>query len=537
MHREERQLDKGVARTRRRETLAYCPDGILRGSLEGNLRVFKGVSYARPPAGPARWKPPVAFGSWDGVRDALEFGPSCVQPVRRKDSLYAADMMPVAEDSLNLNIWAPASAQDAPVFVWIHGGSLIWGGSSEPHYDGSRLAERGLVAVSINYRLGLFGFLAHPALNVETADGVSGNYGLLDQIEALRWIRRNIAAFGGDPDNVTIAGESAGALSVLALMCAPLARGLFSKAIAQSGYAISFPSLSQSRFGERAAEQIGDSLIRSLGVADIAALRDMDALELAAAALEAGYAPTFTVDGHVLPRQIVETFDRGEQANVPLLAGFNTGEIRSLRFLAPQPPGDAATYEAAIRERYGNLADEFLALYPHDTTEEYLLEAVRDAMYGWTADRAVAYQTTLGPPAYLYLFDHAYPAAVEAGLQAFHAAEIPYVFGTLGSAPPPWPRIDDNARERAMSDAMAGYWESFARTGRPEALGQPEWRPYSHDRAYMRFAETPHLETDLMRRAFALHEEVVRRRRAAGDTRWNWNVGVAAPPSLFEVNN
>ncbi len=333
---------------------AHPPAGKLQGRLEGQVRVFKGIPYAMPPVGAARWKPPIAMPRWTGVRNAAEFGPACHQPQAKLSNIYARDPMPMSEDCLTLNIWAPANARRAPVFFWIHGGSLTGGSSREEMYNGARLAERGLVVVSINYRLGVLGWLAHPELSAESADGVSGNYGLLDQIEALRWVRRNIGAFGGDAGNVTLAGESAGALSILYLMASPAAQGLFSKAIAESAYMITTPELKTGRFGLPSAEESGTRLAAALHATNLAALRAMDGAELSAKAPAAGFGPWGAIDGHVLKRQLVDVFDRGEQARVPLLAGFNSGEIRSLRSLAPQPPADGAVYERTIRERYGS---------------------------------------------------------------------------------------------------------------------------------------------------------------------------------------
>jgi para-nitrobenzyl esterase len=214
--------------------------GAVQGAALGDLNVYKGLPYAAPPTGWRRWRPPAEASAWKGVRDATKFGPACYQP-KGPAGVYTSDVGPMSEDCLTLNVWAPAQVDKAPVLVWIHGGALTTGAGSEPIYDGARLAERGVVVVSINYRLGVLGYLAHPELSKESREGVSGNYGLLDQIAALRWVRANIAAFGGDPSNVTIAGESAGGLSVMYLMAAPQARGLFHKAITQSAYMISTP--------------------------------------------------------------------------------------------------------------------------------------------------------------------------------------------------------------------------------------------------------------------------------------------------------
>jgi len=509
--------------------VVHSPAGLVKGATSGTVRTFKGIPYAMPPVGAARWRPPVSVTPWHGVRDATQFGPACFQPKSRPGSIYADDPPAMSENCLTLNVWAPATAHHAPVIVWIHGGSLVTGYGSESAYDGTGFAKRGLVLVSINYRLGVLGYLAHPELSAESSQGVSGNYGLLDQIEALRWVQQNIEAFGGDSHNVTIAGESAGALSVMYLLAAPAAHGLFHRAIAESAYMISTPELKEKRFGEEPAEAIGQRLTSKLGAANLADLRAMDANAITLAAPTTGYIPFGTIDGHVLPRQLVEVFDRGEQAHVPLLAGFNSGEIRSLRFLAPPPPADAATYSAAIRQRYGDLADAFLTLYPPTDLAESVLMAPRDAIYGWTAERLIAKQAAIGVPSFLYFFDHGYPAADDLGLHAFHASEIPYIFGTADRTPSHWPAIPAAAGESALSTAMGDYWAAFARSGTPNAAGHPMWQSYGEARAYMAFTQGPKPGTHLMPGMFELNEQVVCRRRVQGDTPWNWNIGIVSP--------
>ena len=503
--------------------------GAVEGQAQGDLLVFKGLPYAQPPVGAARWTPPKALPKWQGVRKATAFGPACFQPPTPLGNIYSDDPGPMSEDCLSLNIWAPKDAHNAPVFFWIHGGALNIGASSLSIYDGARLAERGVVVVSINYRMGVLGYLAHPGLSAESPEGISGNYGLLDQIEALRWVQRNISAFGGDPSNVTIAGESAGGLSVMYLMASPLARGLFAKAIAESAYMISTPELKHDANGHKAAEADGVLLASKLGAPDIAQLRAMEPGKLTNAAAGAGFAPFGAVDGKVLTRQLVETFDRGEQARVPLLAGFNSGEIRSLRYLALPAPADAALYESAIHERYGDLTDAFLKLYPSSNLEESVLATTRDALYGWTAERLAIKQTAAGAPAYLYFFDHGYPAMDSAGLHGFHASELPYVFGTMDRLSPNWPKPPRTPEETALSDAMISYWTSFARTGEPRAAGAPDWRAFGSSGAYMDFKAAPQMAEGLLPGMYAFNEEVVRRKRAAGDLSWNWNVGLASP--------
>jgi para-nitrobenzyl esterase len=507
-----------------------APAGAVRGTTDGSVRVFKGIPYAQPPVGPLRWKPPVPLARWKGVRDATEFGPACVQTPPRLSTIYAGNPMPLSEDCLTLNVWSSANAKRAPVFLWIHGGSLQSGSSREAMYDGKRLAERGVVVVSINYRLGVLGWLAHPELSAEASQRISGNYGLLDQIRALTWVKENIAAFGGDPTNVTIAGESAGALSVMYLMASPLARGLFAKGIAESAYMISTPALKTAVHGAPSAEQAGLTLMKQLKANDLAAMRAIPADQITAAAVGFGYGPWGAVDGHVLPDQLVTVFDQGKQARVPLLAGFNSGEIRSLTPLAPPVPASAAAYESTIRDRYADLADAFLKLYPSDNLKESIFATTRDALYGWTAERLVRTQVALGVPSYLYLWDHGYPAADSAGLHAFHASELPYVFDTFDGTPPLWPKNPHTPDEETLAHAMGDYWTSFARTGRPQAKSAPDWPAYAPDAQYMHFAATPTPERNLMPGMYELNETVMCRRRAAGKVSWGWLVGLWAPP-------
>jgi para-nitrobenzyl esterase len=507
-----------------------APAGAVRGAATGTIHVFKGIPFALPPTGARRWKPPLPVPKWTDTHDATRYGPPCVQPPTRAESIYAWDLPATSEDCLSLNIWTPAQARQAPVIVWLHGGSLTSGAGSQPMYDGTRLAQHGVIVVTINYRLGALGYLAHPALSAESPLGISGNYGLLDQIEALRWIQRNITAFGGDAAQVTIAGESAGALSVMYLMAAPDARGLFARAIAQSAYMISTPELRGSPFGDIASEAAGVWLAGKLGAADLASLRAMDASAITNAAARSGWLPFGTIDGHILPRQLVDAFDRGEQSKVPILAGFNAGEIRSLRALLPPAPADAATYETQIRARYGKLADDFLARYPSSHIEESMLATTRDAMYGWTAERLVLKQTTVGAPSFLYYFDHGYPAAEAMGLHAFHASELPFMFGTIAGTPSRWPAIPATPVETDLSDAMVSYWATFARDGTPSAPGQPQWKPYGADRAYMAFEGAPRPGVHVLPGMRELVEQVVCRRRASGHLPWHWNVGLASPP-------
>ena len=512
-------------------TLVPVAQGRIEGVRQGELTVFKGIPYAAAPVGALRWRPPQPAPAWDGVRDASDFGPSCVQPDVPPASVYYDPPQATSEDCLSLNVWAPADAEDAPVIVWIHGGSLRMGGSAQPFYDGTAFAERGTVFVSINYRLGVLGWLAHPGLTGESPHGASGNYGLLDQIAALEWVRDNVGAFGGDPDNVTIMGESAGALSVSYLLTSPLAEDLFAKAIAQSPNIRAVPALSESAYGLPPAETIGARLAEAVGAPDVAALRAMDAQALTDAATGQRFVSQGTIDGWSLPRQVVDALEADRQAKTPLLAGFNSGELRSQRLFLPPVPESEADYEAAIRCGYDDLADEFLRIYPASDMAQSTLDTFRDAIYGWAVERLVHEQSEDGLPAYLYIFDHCYDAARERDLCAFHASELPFVFGQIGNRgtfPPNWPEPDSEAA-RTLSSAMIDYWVAFAAHGVPQSEAGPVWRPYSDGQSFMRFADQPLAGEDPVPGMFEMQEEMVRRRRAQGDN-WFVSVGINAGP-------
>ena len=512
------------------DALVTAPVGKVQGTTEGKIRVFKGIPYAAPPVGVLRWKPPLPAAKWKGALDATKYGAGCVQPKGNPTSIYYWNLTTTSEDCLFLNVWAPADARNAPVFFWIHGGALSGGTGGDPLYDGQKLAERGIVVVTINYRMGPLGFLVLPALSAESRRNISGNYGLLDQIAALEWVKKNIGAFGGDAANVTIAGESAGGLSVMYLMAAPSARGLFAKAVLQSSYMVSAQELRTATHDQYSGEAIGMWLAGKLGAGDLAQLRSMDAQHITDVAAANGFFPFFVIDGRVLPRQMVDVFDKGEQAKVPVLIGSNTGEIRSLRVLAPPVPADAATYEKEIRARYADLANDFLELYPATDLQESIWATTRDSLYSWTSQRIALKQAAIGAPAYLYLFDHGYPAADEKGLHAFHASELPYVFGTPDKTPPNWPAVPRTAAETAFTNAMLDYWSSFARTGVPSAAGQPAWPAFGANRDYMSFEDVPRAKTNPLPGMYEFNEQVVCRRRAKGGIPWHWNVGLAAPP-------
>lgn len=505
--------------------------GEVQGVTEGEINVYRGIPFAAPPVGELRWKPPAPPAAWEGVRDASAFGPSCIQPPVPPTSVYYDPPQESSEDCLSLNIWAPAEAENAPVIVWIHGGSLRIGGAAQPVYEGTAYAERGVILVSVNYRLGVLGWIAHPDLMAESPEGLSGNYGLMDQIAALEWVQENIAAFGGDPSNVTIMGESAGALSVTYLLTSPPAEGLFDKAIIQSTNTRNFPELGQASYDLPAAETVGAELFDTLDLDTLEAARAVDAQNITTRSTLAGYAPSGTVDGKYVPRQLNELFDEGAFAKVPVLAGFTSGEARTYRMLLPKKPETPEAYEAAIRARYGDRTEAFLALYPADDMMESMLAVNRDNVFGWSTERVVRSASRAGQPSYLYVFDYCYPEMEARDLCAFHASEVPFVFGTVaktGAYPPEWPKPPVEEAE-VLAGVMVDYWASFAATGTPSSENGPAWAPYSEGEAYMHIGQVPELRQDAYSGMFEFHEQLYQERRAAGEG-WFLRVGLTADP-------
>jgi para-nitrobenzyl esterase len=517
--------------------------GVVEGVTDAASGVvaYKGIPYAKPPTGDLRWRPPVRAASWEGVRDAGKFGHACLQPPYPATSVYFGDMASPSEDCLTLNVWVPkkarqpatlAGSRGLPVMVWIHGGALLRGSASESLYDGVNIARQGVIFVSINYRLGLLGFFAHPALSAESSDHVSGNYGLLDQIEALRWVRDNISEFGGDPSQVTIAGESAGGLSVIALVASPLTRGLFNKAIVQSAYMQTNRALHEDTFGLRSAEAEGAALAKAAGVSTAAALRKADPVKLFMAGVASKWGPEPVIDGVVLKRQLFETFAHGEQAKVPIIAGFNEGEIRSLLYFMPSNvPASQAAYQADVRRRFGTEADDFLAVYPGTDPRADVMASIRDGSCDWTAQALARAQANAGQPAYLYYFRHSTPSQRERDLAAFHASELPYIFGQVGPSAavgPNWPPTPQTREEAQLSEAMMSYWVSFVREGIPTASNMPSWPHFTdEDRGYLDIGDRPSAARDLHPGAFAFADKLIATRRQQGRG-WRLDIGFSA---------
>ena len=473
------------------------------GALEGehvddarDVLVFRGVPYARPPVGDARWQPPAAVEAWDGTRPATSFGPVCWQRPREMSSLYARGDLNTNEDCLYLNVWAPAGepAASHPVMVWFHGGGHNSGSGSARIFDGTTLARKGVVLVTINYRLGPFGFLAHPALAAESPHGSSGNYGLLDQIAALRWVRDNIAAFGGDAGNVTIFGQSAGSWTVCYLTASPLAKGLFHKAIGESGgcFKGERPYLDHATGetgAEKSAHDAGVAAAAELGVEGdgpeaAAALRSIAPETVLAATLGSGA----IIDGWVLPRTPREIYEAGEHSNVPVIVGAMANERAALYNAGDEPSRDELV--ASVRSQYGPRADALLAAYEGDFADSPATadkQIQGDRAFVWEMRTWARAVEAAGNVSYQYFFSHAPPVfrlylpdqpdlQVEGGRRAYgayHSGELAYVFGNVGLVGLDWTDWDHE-----LSRAISQYWVNFARTGDPNGEGLPAWPRY-----------------------------------------------------------
>jgi para-nitrobenzyl esterase len=456
--------------------------GVVEGKQVGAVRIFLGIPYAAAPVGDLRWKPPVPPAKWAGVRRATEFGPHCMQGPIYGDMIFHDSGG--SEDCLSLNVWTPARTPEAklPVMVWIYGGGFVAGTTSEARQDGEHLAQQGVVVVSMNYRLGIFGFLAHPELAKESGHNSAGNYGLLDQLAALRWVHQNIAAFGGDPANVTIFGESAGSFSVSALMASPLAKGLFQKAIGESGAAFSSSGLPFDPLGVR--EEKDSKLVGStFGVQTLAELRALPAQKLLDAFGKPGptaFAFGPDVDGYFLPESVPAIFAARKQNDVPLLAGWNHDEGSFEIVFSPQKP-TVDSMKATAQKEFGAKAAEFLRLYAVDTDAQArrsMQDFAGDRFIAWATWRWIDAQSTTGKqPVYRYRFDLAPPADPEGPqeLGAFHSAEIEYVFGQLDSKA----RVKWRPQDRKLSAQMQRYWANFARSGDPNGEGLAKWPPYA----------------------------------------------------------
>jgi para-nitrobenzyl esterase len=457
------------------DTTVRIDSGSLRGAPTDTpgVNAYKGIPFAAPPVGNLRWRAPQPPAAWEGVRKADEFGAGCIQRKSGPFGPWSAEYISRAgmaggasEDCLYLNVWSAAKSagERRPVLVWIHGGGFNSGSGDVPVYDGEGLASKGLVVITINYRVGALGFLTHPELTQESAHHASGNYALLDMIAALQWTKRNVAAFGGDAGNVTIAGQSAGSYAVNFLVASPLARGLFHRAIGESGGAF------RDAQDLKDSEQDGVKLAKSMQAASLAELRALPA----EAFLHTGgiqFGPV--VDGYAMPKDVQEIFEASEQNDVPTLTGWNLNEGA-----ADGPPVKAEAFRQRAAKQYGSMLPEFLKAFPAETDEqaaESQRALGRDQFFAWQGRTWARMQAQYGKSkAFLYEFDRTAPGTPEQlRFGAFHSGEIPYALNTLARWERPWEEAD-----RKLAATMSSYWANFARSGDPNGAGLPKWPAY-----------------------------------------------------------
>lgn len=459
------------------ESIVATKSGLVQGAVNESKTVtaFKGIPFAAPPVGALRWREPHPPEAWDGVRDATKFCPSCMQAgdgaARLPWTEEYMNQTEISEDCLFLNIWTPArfTSDNLPVLMWIYGGGFREGSGSIAVYDGEELAKKGIILVTVNYRLGVLGYLAHPELTAESPHNASGNYGYLDQVAALQWIRENIAAFGGNPDKVTISGQSAGALSVQALTASPLARGLFNRAIIVSGPRMS--TMTGFVSGEL-AEAKGEEFAESKGAASLEELRALPAEDLVA-----DFRPnndwSAIIDGWFLTEPMAATFEKGELSDVPTMAGLTADDRRS-RIT------ELTEFVKKARDDYGDRAQEFLELYPAKADEEAVLmatEATRDQGRFDAAVWAEFRGNTAKTPVYTYFFKRAIPWPEHPEFGAFHTSDVIYWFNNLKMLDRPWTEGD-----KALAETASSYWVNFVTSGNPNGEGLPEWPDFNAEK-------------------------------------------------------
>jgi para-nitrobenzyl esterase len=458
--------------------------GAIEGSAENGVIIYKGVPFAAPPVGELRWREPQAAAAWQGTRKATSFAPACMQ---EGVSMPGEKPPAVSEDCLYLNIWTPAQAEGhLPVMVWIHGGGYTNGSASMPLYWGERLAQRGVIVVTVAYRLGPLGFLAHPDLTAESPHQSSGNYGLLDQIAALKWIQKNIAAFGADPQRVTIAGQSSGGMSVSMLMASPLAKGLFHRAIGQSG-GLFEPVQIAPRYLLTNAQRDGKEYATSVGAASVVALRKLSAADLLKG--KAGSVSHPVIEPYALPASPHDAFVSRTYNDVPVLVGFNAEEARSL---VDVESVKAATFAADVERSFGPLPAPLMEAYPHATdaqARQARLDLERDLRFGWDMWAWARLQAQFGKSrVHFYYFTHRPPfpaGSVHEGWGASHFAELWYMFDHLDQEQWPW-----SAADRELAALMSHYWTNFVKSGDPNGNGLPTWPDFDVDGKVLHLGES-----------------------------------------------
>lgn len=477
--------------------------GKIKGSMIDEVYVYKGIRYAQPPVGQLRWKAPQEPKSWSGVKECTSFGTICPQAEYSPQSLYYTKLEPMSEDCLYLNVWSKSLTDKKPVMVWIHGGALTRGSGSRAEYDGSQFANNGIVLVSINYRLGAFGFMAHPELSAESPNNASGNYGFLDQIKALEWVKNNISAFGGDPDNVTIFGQSAGSGSTYALTASPLAKGLFHKVIAQSGTMFwPTPMLKEATDTIPSAEHLGLGMMKTFGVTSLAEMRQLPAETI----VEKFYGsplerviPTAVVDGWFLSERLNEIFENGNQNRVPVLLGSTAKEASAL--VNPGMfPKSKDEYPSYWEKKYGEKANICMMAYPVDEDSDVInacMDQLGDEWFVLPMRNWARQLTKYNIPAYVYHFEAVTNIPFSNYFGAFHGSEIPFVFQHMTSTRLPDMYSDEDIQ---LSKVMSSYWINFAKTGNPNAAGLIDWPIYNiQTEPYMSLDKEPKVANQLLK--------------------------------------
>ncbi|MBK7131362.1 MAG: carboxylesterase family protein [Bacteroidales bacterium] len=487
--------------------------GIVQGTIEDSLRVFKGIPFAAPPVGDLRWKAPQPAPKWDGIKITTEYAPAAFQGGNPPSGK--------SEDCLYLNIWTPAKSgkEKVPVLVWIYGGGFSFGSTSDPVHNGEHLARKGVVLVSIAYRVGQLGFLAHPELSSENPNKVSGNYGLMDMIAGLEWIQKNIAVFGGDPERVTIFGESAGGIAVSMLCASPLAKGLFHGAISQSGGSFG-PTRLTTYPGEnmktlQQAEQAGIEYAQKVGVATIADLRKIEPDKLPMGMGMGGAWPI--VDGVVIPDDQYLLYEAGKYNDIPILVGYNSDEGAS--FSREKTPEE---YFEGVKTRYGKFADDLIKVYPAAETSvpKTARDLARDAAFGWQTWIWARLQSKTGKSkVFYYYFDQHpdYPKdSPRYGFGSPHGQDVAYVFMQLDKSKPETTQSDFE-----ISEAMGTYWTNFAKYGDPNGKGVPMWPAFSDaNPEVMYLGPTPHIGPVPSAESLKVLDEYFSWRRTAEGKDW-----------------
>lgn len=482
------------------QNIVKTSNGKIQGfsNKENTVSIFKGIPFAAPPIGDLRWKEPQPTENWKGMLDCTEFSASPIQnkpePFMCWTKEFIAQPEPLSEDCLYLNVWTSSMSKKKkmPVIVWIYGGGLSSGSANCDIYDGEEMAKKDVVFVSVNYRVGVMGFMAHPELTKESGYNASGNYGFLDQIAALKWVQKNISSFGGDPNNVTIAGQSAGAFSVTALIASPLAKGLFAKAIPQSG------GLLSDRLTDdlESAEKKGILFMEKAGVQSILSLRKMSAEDLQTLSNDRALGRFgVTLDNYLLPLNMKEHFSKGLQNQVPILTGWvaGDGELAGIR------EATADKLKTEVQQQYGADADQFFAIFPVNNDEDALAVKKKVAMLNFAGIPSHLLAKYNSQPTYIYEFIHVPPAKENfPDFGAFHTSEVPYALHTLHKWERNWEQMDKN-----LENIMASYWVNFAKTGNPNAENLPMWKKYDVDKGFiMELGDEVQLKEGLFKKEF-----------------------------------